>query len=305
MHKCSIKPKSQVQYVLTGDKKLLENRISLRSADFFKADISESGLYNLNAEKAVFYESVLYGTTFHNCILRKADFRNADVHNLKFNNCQLMGANFAGARQLNTVKIYDKERNIKDESILNYLNKDGVFVGLQKQQQYQVSTDAKKIFISKLGSMNTKQDLYYKQLTEYLEKTFNYKFVYIDPKDYRDSGQIEMITNRMSECSGMLIFAFAYIHIDNGKMVGYTNTLQNEEHISPWLQIEAALANAMYKLPCIIIAENGVCCNGIFDEKVLQNEELLSKIDYTGVLSEADKLELKHWSRLVDQHCSK
>ena len=305
MHKCSIKPKSQVQYVLTGDKKLLENRISLRSADFFKSDISESGLYNLNAEKAVFFESVLYGTTFHNCILRKADFRNADVHNLQFKNCDLKGANFAGARQLDTVKIFDEKRKINGDSILNYLNKDGVFVGLQPEQQYQVSTDAKKIFISKLGSMNTKQDLYYKQLTEYLEKTFNYKFVYIDPKDYRDSGQIEMITNRMSECSGMLIFAFAYIHIDNGNMVGYTNKLQNEEHISPWLQIEAALANAMYKLPCIIIAENGVCCNGIFDEKVLQNEELLSKIDYTGVLSEEDKLELEHWSRLVDQHCSK
>ena len=111
-----------------------------------------------------------------------------------------------------------------------------------------------------------------------------------------------MIVNRMSECSGILIFAFAYIHIDNGNMVGLSNLLRNEEHISPWLQIEAALANALYKLPCMVIAEEGVCCNGIFDSKIIKSEELLSRLDYKGKLSESDAEVFLQWSRMVDKH---
>ena len=150
--------------------------------------------------------------------------------------------------------------------------------------------------------MNTKQKLYYTNLIEYLKKKYKYQFDYIDPEDYRDSGQIEMIINRMSECSGVLIFAFSYIHINQGNMVGFVNTINNEEHISPWLQIEAALANALFKLPCMIVAEKGVCCNGIFDDNVIKNEDLMCKIDYTGVLSGGEEEELLNWSRLVDQH---
>lgn len=304
MHKCSIKPKSRMEYEITGNKKLLHRRISLRCADFFRADISQSGLYSIDAEKAIFFESVLNETTFHNCILRYANFRDADVHQMKFKDCDLLGADFAGARRLDTVKIYNSEKGINGDCLLKYLDKEGIFVGLQSKQLYSICNIPRKIFISKLGSMNTKQKFYYSHLIEYLRRTYKYEFVCINPEDYRDSGQIEMITNRMSECSGILIFAFAYIHIDNGNMVGFSNTLRNEEHISPWLQIEAALANAMYKLPCVVIAEEGVCCNGIFDTNVIHNENLLCKISYTGILSGTDEEQLSHWSRMVDQHCS-
>ena len=302
MYKCSIKPNSRKQFEITGEKRMLEKRISLRGADFFKANISYSGLYCINAEKAVFYESALDNTTFHNCILRNADFRAADVHNLKFKNCQLDGANFAGARRLDTVKIYTGDNNEKVDYLLNYLDKDGVFVGLQSKPQYPIQDTPKKIFISKLGAMNTKQKFYFSYLTKYLESQYNYEFVQIEPEEYRDSGQIEMIVNRMSECSGILIFAFAYIHIDNGNMVGLSNLLRNEEHISPWLQIEAAMANALYKLPCMVIAEEGVCCNGIFDSKIIKSEELLSRLDYKGKLSESDAEVFLQWSRMVDKH---
>lgn len=302
MYKCSIKPKSIIEYKVTGDKKLLEKRISLRCADFYKANISKSGLYSIDAECAVFFDSLLYGTTFHNCILRGADFKSADVHNLKFKGCDLMGANFAGARRLDTVKVYDSEESEKGNNLLMYLNKDGVFVGLQKTQQYLINNAPRKIFISKLGSPNTKQKLYYANIKDYLQKQYKYEFEYIDPEDYRDSGQIEMIVNRMSECSGILIFAFSYIHINWGNMVGISNAINNEEHISPWLQIEAALANAIYKLPCMVFTEDGICCNGIFDANIIKNEELMCKIDYTGVLTKDDEEALLQWSRLVEQH---
>jgi uncharacterized protein YjbI with pentapeptide repeats len=306
MYRCSIKPKSRIEYEITGNEKLLDKRLSLRCADFYKANISQSGLYSINADCAVFYESLLYGSTFHNCILTNADFRSADVHNLKFKDCELMGANFAGARRLDTVKVYDSKKSPDGESLLSYLNNKGVFVGRQSSQQYVTSNTSKKIFISKLGAPNTKQKLHYTQIKEYLQEKYKYQFDFIDPEDYRDSGQIEMIVNRMSECSGVLIFAFSYIHINEGNMVGVSNAISNEEHISPWLQIEAALANALYKLPCMIIAEDGVRCNGIFDENVINNEDLMFKINYTGTLSSLDEESLQDWSRLVDRHsCNK
>lgn len=304
MYKCSIKPKSRIEYEITKDEKKLDKRISLRCADFFKANISQSGLYDINAEKAVFCESLLCGTTFHNCILENANFSNADVHNLKFKNCKLMGANFAGARRLDTVKVYDSATAPKGESLLKYLNEKGVFVGSHIGQQYEVCNKPKKIFISKLGSMNTKQKMYYIQLKEYLQQKYHYQFVFIDPEDYRDSGQVEMIVNRMSDCSGVLIFAFSYIHINQGNLVGISSAINNEEHISPWLQIEAALANALYKLPCMVVAEEGICCNGIFDANIIKNEELMCILNYTGTLSNDDEKYLLHWSRLVEQHHS-
>ena len=304
MYKCSIKPKSRIDFEITGNKKMLDRRISLRCADFYKANISQSGLYNINAESAVFYDSSLNGSTFHNCILKNADFRNADVHNLKFKGCTLIGAKFTGARRLDTVKVYESIDSENGVGLLNFLDNEGVFVGMQSLQQYVTSIAPKKIFVSKLGSMNTKQKLYYTHLTEYLQKKYQYQFDFINPEDYCDSGQIEMIINRMSECSGVLIFAFSYIHIDEGNMVGYSNTINNEEHISPWLQIEAALANAIYKLPCMMVAEEGVCCNGIFDATVVKNEDLICKINYAGTLSDVDEEQLLHWSRLVEQHYS-
>lgn len=305
MHKCSIKPKSRIDYEITGESKLLQQRISLRCADFYKADISQSGIYHVDARRGVFYESMLYGTTFHNCILDHADFRDADVHNLKFKDCELTGANFAGARRLDTVKVYDSKRGYQGEPLLKFLDNKGVFVGMQSQQQYAMRNTPKKVFISKLGSMNTKQKLYYTHLTEYLRQKYQYKFIFIDPEDYRDSGQIEMIINHMSDCSGVLIFAFSYIHINQGNMVGRSSSsINDEEHISPWLQIEAALANALYKLPCMIVAEEGVCCNGIFDVNVVNNEDLMFRINYKGALSDDDEEHLLHWSRMVEQHNS-
>ena len=301
MYKCSIKPKSRIQYEITRDSKLLQKRISLRCADFFKADISQSVVYHIDAERGVFYESMLCGTTFHNCILKNADFKRADLHHLKFKGCDLMGANFAGAHRLDTVKVYDGNDD-KGNSLLNYLDEKGVFVGLQSQPKYAIRNANKKIFISKLGSMNTKQQAYVMHLTTYLKQKYQYQFVSINPEDYRDSGQLEMITSRMAECSGVLIFAFSYIHIEQGMMVGFSNAINNEEHISPWLQIEAALAHSLYKLPCMIVAEEGVCNNGVFDAKVVENEELMFRIDYKGTLSDADEEHLLHWSKKIDQH---
>lgn len=300
MHMCSIKPQSRMRYDITGNAKLLQKYISLRGADFYRADISLSGLYNINAEKGVFFECALRNTTFHNSILKEADFRSADVCNLKFKDCDLQGAKFDGALQLEKAKIYDKKKGIDGIPLIDFLDEEGVFIGLQSNRKYNVNNIPQKIFISKLGAMNTKQLAYYEELKRYLSETYKYKFEFIDPKDYCDSGQIEMITNHMSQCSGILILAFSYMHIDNGNMTGAQNVISNEEHISPWLHIEATISNVVYKLPCMVITEEKVFRNGIFDQRVIQNEELMYFIsNYNGILTNKDKEQLDSWSKKV------
>ena len=299
LNMCSIKPKSRINYELSGKPKFLRKYISLRCADFFNAKILYSGLYNINAEKGVFCYSLLCNTTFHNCILNNADFRYADVCNLQFKDCNLVGAKFGNAIQLDKAKVYNKENGIEGLPLLDFLDKDGVFIGLQKSRKYSINTAPLRIFISKLGHMNTKQKIYYENLKEYLRTTFKYQFEFIDPEEYCEVGQIDMITDRMSKCSGILILAFSYVHIDNGNMVVAKSSICNEEHISPWLHIEATIANSLYKLPCMVITEDNVFCNGIFDKRVMQNDSLMYSINYNGSLTESDEEQLRNWSRKV------
>lgn len=303
MRLSSIKPASQIKYTITKDAKYLGERISLRSADFYKANISDSGLYHIDAENAVFFSALLNNTTFHNCILRNANFKDADVHNLKFRMCDLEGAIFSGARRIETARVY-KGLNDKDyEPLIKYLDASGKFVGLHTKPEFVVSDCPKKIFISKLGHMNTKQESYYESIKQYLSVNYKYEVEVINPEEYRDSGQLEMIINRMSQCSGVIILAFSYLRVDNGNMVGASSTVAGECYISPWLHIESALANTLYRLPSLVIAERGVCCNGIFDELVVKNEELMCRIDgYDGLFTEADSEQVEKWSRMVDKY---
>lgn len=302
LHKVSIKPKTRIQYEITNDDRFLQKHISLRCADFYQADISFSGIYNINATKAVFNDTLLYNTNFHNCILKDADFKKADIANLKFKSCILEGANFKGASKVASAMVFESQNSKDGKSLLHYLDEEGIFVGYEDTIRYKVNQTPIKIFVSKLGHMNTKQQSYYTHIKEYLKKEYKYDFIFIDPKDYRDSGQIDTITHLMSECAGILVMAFSYIHVENGDMVGGSNKISNQEHISPWLQIEAALANTLYKLPCMIIMEENVHCNGIFEERVTNNEELIQRIDYKGNFNDTDIKMLRNWSRKVEQY---
>jgi hypothetical protein len=90
------------------------------------------------------------------------------------------------------------------------------------------------------------------------------------------------------------------MHIDNGNMAGAQNVISNEEHISPWLHIEATISNVVYKLRCMVITEERVFRNGIFDQRVIQNEELMYCVsNYNGILTNKDKEQLDSWSKKV------
>ena len=297
----SIKPKYRIDFEIYNNTNYLNKRISMRCADFYCSDITSSGVYHINAEKSVFYNCLLCKSSFYNCILEGADFRNADIHNLKFVDCILTDAKFDGAIGLDSAMVVSTATNEK-YALINYLNEDGLFDNYCKAIRYQCNDTPKKIFVSRLGEMNTKQKLYFNYILDYLEQKYHYKFEQIDPQEYRESEQISMIKNRMAQCSGIIVFAFSQIHIDSGEIVNKTQQICNEEYSSPWLHIETAMAKALYDFPVMIITEENISCNGIFDNKIISNDNLMFKINYRGVLSDKDESIISHWNRAVEQH---
>lgn len=297
----SIKPKYRIDFEINNNTNYLNKRISMRCADFYCSDIASSGVYHVNAEKSVFYNCILCKSSFYNCILKGADFRNADIHNLKFVDCDLTDAKFDGAIGLDSAMVVRTATNEKN-ALINYLNEDGLFDNYSETLRYQCNGTPPKIFVSRLGEMNTKQKLYFNYILDYLEQKYNYKYEQIQPQDYRESEQISMIKNRMAQCSGIIVFAFSQIHIDNGEIVNKTLQICNEEFSSPWLHIETAIAKAIYDFPVMIITEENISCNGIFDNKIINNDNQMFKINYKGVLSDKDERLISHWNRAVEQH---
>ena len=297
----SIKPKYRIDFEINNNANYLNKRISMRCADFYSSDITLSGLYHINAEKSVFYNCLLCKSSFYNCVLKGADFRSADVHNLKFVDCDLTDTKFDGAIGLESAMVVSTATKTRN-ALIYYLNEDGLFDDYCDTIRYKNNDTPIKIFVSRLGEMNTKQKLYFNYILNYLEQKYNYKFEQIDPQEYRDSEQIPMIKNRMEQCSGIIVFAFTQIHIENGEIVNRTQQINNEEYSSPWLHIETAMAKAIYDFPVMIITEGDILCNGIFDDKVVNNDNQMFKINYKGVLSDKDERLISHWNRAVEQH---
>ena len=303
LYSASIKPKYRINFEINNHTSDLNRRISMRCADFFCSDITLCGIYHVNAEKAVFYNCLLCKSSFHNCILIGADFRSADVHNLKFIDCNLSGAKFSNAIGLESAIVINSKTEER-RPLINYINENGVFDDYQKELRYKYCDKPRQIFVSKLVEMNTKQKLYFNNVLDYLNQKYNCIYEQIQPNEYRESEQISMIKNRMSHCSGIIVFAFSQIHIDNGEIVNKTQQISNEDHSSPWLHIETAMAKAVYDLPALIITEDKTLCNGIFDDKVVANDDHMFKINYKGVLSNEDEQTIAHWSRFVEQYKS-
>jgi len=301
LHSASIKPKYRIDFEINNSTANLTKRISMRCADFYNSDITLCGIYHINAEKAIFYNCLLCKTSFHNCIFKDSDFRNTDVHNMKFVDCNLTGARFAGAIGLNSVVVVNTTTNEK-LPLIYYLDKNGVFDDYKETIRYKCSDNRKLIFVSRLGDMNTKQKLYFNYVLDYLEQKYNCKYEQIRPDEYRESEQIYMIKNRMSQCSGIIVFAFSQIHVNNGEIVNKTQPINNEDYSSPWLHIETAIAKALYDFPTMIVTEDNTYCNGIFDDKIVNNDKLMFKINYKGLFTSEDEQTITHWNRAVEQY---
>ena len=307
-----IKPYYRIKYELADNPIIKEyykhRRLSMRKADFFHAVLQECSINNVNAKGIVFLSSILCRTSFRNCILKNANFQNSNVLNVKFDEfCKLEGANFKGA-----VGIDSATKGVKGEKdprpLIEYLNEEGVFCskGVLPKNRYVYENEEINIFVSKLGSMDSQQRKYYDSAITTVKKLGNVKIQKIERNEYPPVSQLADVETHLDCCDGCIIFAFEYLNVASGyihKNVKGNDRkeLKNNTYSSPWLHIEAALANGR-QIPCLIVYEESLCRDGMFDDTIIQADKNMFSVPYSDTITEKERNILHNWYGLVREY---
>lgn len=303
LNNASIKPKSRIMYEITKDEKYLQRRINMKCADFFDADINESSISNINAQEAIFHNCRMKNTTLHFSDFRNASFELANMENVKFKGCELEGANFSKVKSLSTIKVFGKD--YPKSTIIDYLDSKGEFSVKNlnnADNKYSDKEPMRKIFISKLGLMDALQVTHYNDVKDYLQRAYNAKFAYIDRPDYRDKGQLDTVKDGIKECTGMIVLAFSYLAVSEGYLHRNIEDkrVENKSLPSPWMQIEATMANSL-GMPILIIGEKGMIRNGIFEDTIVNSENSIFFVEYEELISNQRAI-FDKWINLVDNY---
>lgn len=307
-----IKPESRIKYELSENRlcKYLykRNRLSMRKADFFHAVIQECSINSVDAKGAVFFCAILNRTSFKNCILEKANFVNSNVSNVRFDeDCRLEGACFDEAVGLEsaTVKIDgDKEKH----SLLEFLDENGIFHSVRdpKMKKYNPTKKTIKLFVSKLGTLDSTQRKHFDASIAALKKLGDVEIQKIEREQYPNVSQLTDVSTHLQKCDGCVILAFGYLNVVKGRIHEHVEgqdrkEIDNKLYSSPWLHIEAALANGR-QMPCLIIYDKELCRDGMFEDTIINSDKNMCAFAYSDTMSLEDKLKMKSWFSLVREY---
>ncbi len=291
MYNALIKPSYYIRYELTKVSFFKRLRLNFKAADFFEANLVQFNAKSVNFKGAVFYRALLRDAIFTNCILKDANFQESDLSGTRFKECNLEGADFRNARRISEASVfYEKEGRYVP--LINFLTEKGVFSSVPEMDKvrYIVEEAKKSIFVSRLGLMDSQQELYYNNILNYISDKFKVNFVSLDRTAYRKYGQLSMIHDNMSKCSGVIVFAFSHLSVAEGVICKnlkepYKQEIKDCSYSSSWLQIETAFAKSM-NIPTLIVMEDGVRDDGIWDDFIVQYNTGLLKFTYEGTLEE-------------------
>lgn len=307
-----IKPQSRIDYEITKKEEFKNKRLSLRRADFYYAVLQECSINNVDATGAIFYCAIMPMTNFKNCILREANFVCSNIRSVTFDeDCDLEGAQFNGAIGLDNsfVKVAETVNGMietKKHKLIEFLDEKGIFhhnktLGNKYQQQ---DKDI-KVFVSKLGAMDSQQTLNYEAIRSIIEGFYKFNLCSIERHQYRPVSQLIDIETKLESCDGCVIFAFEYLLVQNGvihqNVIGNDHqNIKNMNFASPWLHIETALANGKQK-PCLIIFDMDLQRNGMFDELVSRSDRNLICLPFTNNINK-DTPKLMEWVQRVHEY---
>jgi len=302
-----IKPQSRIDYELKGGKRYKRKRLSMRQADCYHAIIQECSINNIDASKAVFYCANISGTSFRNCLFRDANFKCAYVKGARFDeDCVLDGAVFEHAVGLDSAWVSVSQKTTLP--LINFLDNKGVFRQYQREVRYTPVNQKFKIFVSKLGAMDAEQRGRYQGVLSVISSLENTSLDSIERKHYPIVSQLPDVMSHLDNCDGCVLFAFEYMFVNEGCI--HKNIVENDEDhkqivneklVSPWLHIEAALANSK-SMPCLIIYDKDLRRDGMFDDTIVNPDKNLFSLEYTDSI-EADNEIIKKWmSRVYEYH---
>lgn len=304
-----IKPESRIKYESCGKSKYKQSRISMELTDCFHANLQGCNITNVYARKTIFYCANLMGTSFRNSLFYDANFKCANLKGVTFDeDCVLDGAIFEDAVGLSEAFVKVREGFVISKYPLSdFLDSNAVFHSFRPKEKYMNKKDEVRIFVSKLGAMDSKQTLRYNSVINVIETIFNGNNLdHIERDQYPLVAQLTDVMTHMEKCDGCVIFAFEYLKVQDGyihkDIVGKDYKQLNDIVLaSPWLHIEAALANSN-EIPCLIIYDQDLLRDGMFDEKIVNPDLNLYAMEYSDNI-QIDNAVIEKWrSRVQEYH---
>lgn len=307
-----IKPKSRIKYELADNRisrfVYKRKRLSMKKADFFHAVLQECSINNVDAEGAIFFCAILNRSSFKNCILEKANFVNSNVKSVRFDeDCKLEGACFDEAVGLESATIRIGH-NKEPHTLLEFLDEKGIFhtKGVPEGKRYKPRKKIINLFVSKLGALDSTQRKQFDSSITALKKLGNVEIQKIERDQYPIVSQLTDVSTHLDKCDGCVIFAFGYLNVVKGFIHEYVEGEDRKEintnlYSSPWLHIEAALANVR-QIPCLIIYDKNLCRDGMFEDTIIKSDKNMCAFPYSDTMSTEDKIKMKNWFGLVQEY---
>lgn len=230
--------------------------VSLRDADFFRADLTGASLKGATAAGAVFYQSLLRRTVFKNADLRGANFFEADLLDARFEGAALEGATFADAR------------NVPAE-VLAGLDAAGVHRGAEGPSAPAAEESARerplRIFVSEPGRLSPPQRQAVARVEDALRDE-RLELRRVGRDDYPVANPIGEVCRAMSGCDGVLVIGLRQLEIERGvwrRATAEEAPVADQASATPWNQVEAGIAVGL-DLPVLVLRDAGVV-GGVFD----------------------------------------
>ena len=226
---------------------------------------------------------------------------NSNVRKVRFDqDCSLEGASFKGAVGIDSATI--KVAGEKDaRPLIEFLDKNGVFYskGVPADQRYVIKNEKINIFVSKLGSMDSQQRMHYDSAISSIKKLGDVEIHTIEREQYPPVSQLTDVATHLDNCDGCVIFAFEYLNVSSGCIHKNLKGKDRKEinnciYSSPWLHIEAALANGK-QMPCLIVYEENLCRDGMFDDSIILSDKNMFSIPYSDDITPKSRNMLYNW----------
>ena len=254
--------------------------MSMEGADFFQANLSGASLKGAKLNDAQFYEAFLTRTVLKETELRKANFDSAIIQGINFTDADLRGASFNNA-------------SIRDVDFSNAKIEGATFVGARgygiknRPSQFSINPNItvgnKKIFISKPGLLDVRQEQLVSAVRELLSRS-GLESDELHRGDYDASNVLTKLAKKIDGCNAMIVFGFKAIHVVDGIFRYSTEDMRQikQEFLStPWCQVEIGMA-AMKRMPILLLVDSDVS-DGVFDETI--NDDLLVRLDIANCLN--------------------
>ena len=128
----------------------------------------------------------------------------------------------------------------------------------------------------------------------------------IESDQYPKVSQLTDVSTHLEKCDGCVILAFGYLNVVNGFIHEHVEgedrkEIGNKLYSSPWLHIEAALANGR-QMPCLIIYDKELCRDGMFEDNIIDSDKNMCAFPYSDTMSAEDKIKMRKWFGLVQEY---